>query len=286
MGRAIAANLLKGGHRVTVWNRTAAAAEPLRGQGAQLAATPQDACRAEVVFSMLADDAALEQVFVQSGVLANMQPGTIHVNMATVSIAAARRLQAVHAEHGVAYVAAPVMGRPDMAAAAKLTLLAAGPATSIKTIQPLFDLIGQKTVMLGEEPYRANAMKLTVNFMLTAAVETLAEAGALANAYGIGTDTLVDLVSNSIFPGPVYAGYGALMAKSSYEPAGFKARLGLKDVRLAQAAARDVGVSLPLSDVVAHNLESAVEQGVGEHDLAVLGKVALSRTKAESTNKG
>jgi 3-hydroxyisobutyrate dehydrogenase len=279
MGRAMVANLLKGGHEVIVWNRTAATAQPLREQGARLAATPPDACRAGVVFSMLADDDAIEQVLVAGKALAAMQPGTIHVNMATVSVAAARRLETLHAEHKVGYVAAPVMGRPDMAAAAKLTLLAAGPASHVQAVQPLFDLMGQKTVYLGEAPYRANAMKLTVNFMLTSAVETLAEAGALANAYGIETGTLVDLVSNSIFPGPVYAGYGAMMAKAAYEPAGFRARLGLKDVKLAQAAAHEAGAPLPLADVVAGRLQAAVEAGVGEHDLAVLGQVALANSR-------
>jgi 3-hydroxyisobutyrate dehydrogenase len=279
MGRAIAANLLKGGHTLTVWNRSARAAEPLREQGARIAGDAAEACDAEVVISMLADDQAVAQVFLDSGVLARMDKHTVHMNMATVSLSGARRLADAHAALGVGYVAAPVMGRPDAAAAAKLTLLVAGAPDRVRVVEPLFGLIGHKTVMLGESPYRANAMKLTVNFVLASAVEALAEGAALANAYDIGTDTLVDLLSSTILPGPVYAGYGGLMAKGSYEPAAFKARLGLKDVALAQEAARDAGALLPMARVVAGSLHEAIEQGVGEHDLAVLGQIALNRNK-------
>jgi 3-hydroxyisobutyrate dehydrogenase len=279
MGRAIAANLLKGGHTVTVWNRSPQAAAPLGELGAQLAAEPGGACGGDVVFSMLADDQALTQVFLDGGALARMGPRTVHVNMATISIPAAQRLADAHAAQGAGYVAAPVMGRPDSAAAAKLTLLVAGAAARIEQVAPLFELIAHKTVMLGEEPYRANALKLTVNFILASAVEALAEGAALAQAYDIGTDTLVDLITSTILPGPIYAGYGGLMAKARYEPAGFRARLALKDVLLAQDAARDARATLPMSDVVAESLRSAIEQGVGDHDLAVLGRVALARNR-------
>jgi 3-hydroxyisobutyrate dehydrogenase len=279
MGRAIAANLLKGGHTVTVWNRSAQAAAPLQELGARLAAAPADACSGDAVFSMLADDQAVTQVFLEGGALACMAPRTVHVNMATISIPAAQRLADAHAAQGVGYVAAPVMGRPDSAAAAKLTLLVAGAADRIETVAPLFELISHKTVMLGEMPYRANALKLTVNFILASAVEALAEGAALAHAYDIGTDTLVDLITSTILPGPIYTGYGGLMAKARYEPAGFRARLALKDVQLAQDAARDAGATLPLSDVVAASLRSAIDLGVGDHDLAVLGQVALERNR-------
>ncbi|ARP90027.1 oxidoreductase [Bordetella genomosp. 9] len=278
MGRAIAANLLKAGHTVTVWNRSADAAAPLAGQGARIARDPAQACANPVVFSMLADDRAVEQVFLEGGALAGMDATAVHVNMATISIPAAKRLAQAHDARGVGYVAAPVMGRPDSAAAAKLTLLAAGAPDRMRTVAPLFDAIGQKTVMLGDAPYRANAMKLAVNFMLASAVEALAESAALAKAYGIETDTLVTLIGGTLFPGPVYSGYGALMAKGEYQPAGFKASLGLKDVGLAQQAAREAGAALPLGEVVAARLRAAVEQGLGEHDLAVLGQVALSRS--------
>ncbi|OZI61488.1 NAD(P)-dependent oxidoreductase [Bordetella genomosp. 11] len=281
MGRAIAANLIKGGHTLTVWNRSAQAAAPLRELGARVADNAAQACEADVVFSMLADDRSVEQVFLDGGALSRMRKGTVHVNMATISIPAARRLADAHAAQGVGYVAAPVMGRPDAAAAAKLTLLVAGEAGAVRIAEPLFGLVGHKTVMLGDAPYTANAMKLTVNFILTSAVEALAEGAALANAYGIGTGTLVDLLTSTILPGPVHTGYGALMTKGSYEPASFRARLGLKDVSLAQEAAREAGASLPLADVVAASMREAIDQGLGDHDLAVLGQVALNRNKRQ-----
>lgn len=277
MGRAIATNLIKGGHTVTVWNRSPQAAAPLHELGARVASEPGQACEADVVFSMLADDQAVTQVFLDGGLLPRMDKRAVHVNMATISVPAARQLADAHTAQGVGYVAAPVMGRPDSAAAAKLTLLVAGAADRVQPLTPLFELISHKTVMLGEAPYRANAMKLTVNFILASAVEALAEGAALAQAYDIGTDTLVDLITSTILPGPIYSGYGGLMAKARYEPAGFKARLALKDVLLAQEAARDVQAALPLSDVVAASLRGAVEQGRGDHDLAVLGQVALDR---------
>jgi 3-hydroxyisobutyrate dehydrogenase len=277
MGRAIATNLIKGGHTVTVWNRSPQAAAPLHELGARVASEPGQACEADVVFSMLADDQAVTQVFLDGGLLPRMDKRAVHVNMATISVPAARQLADAHTAQGVGYVAAPVMGRPDSAAAAKLTLLVAGAADRVQPLAPLFELISHKTVMLGEAPYRANAMKLTVNFILASAVEALAEGAALAQAYDIGTDTLVDLITSTILPGPIYSGYGGLMAKARYEPAGFKARLALKDVLLAQEAARDVQAALPLSNVVAASLRGAVEQGRGDHDLAVLGQVALDR---------
>jgi 3-hydroxyisobutyrate dehydrogenase len=279
MGRAIAANLLKGGHTVTVWNRSPEAAAPLRELGARVAGDAPQACEADVVFSMLADDQSVAQVFLEHGALARMSKNAVHVNMATISIPAARRLADAHAAQGVGYVAAPVMGRPDAAAAAKLTLLVAGKSDAIQAVEPLFGLIGHKTVMLGDDPSTANAMKLTVNFILTSAVETLAEGAALANAYNIGTGTLVDLLTSTILPGPVFTGYGALMTKATYQPASFRARLGLKDVSLAQEAAREAGASLPLADVVAASMREAIDQGLGDHDLAVLGQVALGRNK-------
>ncbi|CAM3736579.1 Oxidoreductase [Bordetella sputigena] len=279
MGRAIAANLIKGGHALTVWNRSPHAAAPLRELGARVAEDPSRACDADVVFSMLADDQAVAQVFLDDGALSRMRKGSVHVNMATISIPAARRLADAHGAQGIGYVAAPVMGRPDAAAAAKLTLLVAGKQDAIHIVEPLFPLVGHKTVMLGESPHTANAMKLTVNFILTSAVEALAEGTALAKAYGIDTGTVVDLLTSTILPGPLHTGYGALMTKGSYEPASFRARLGLKDVLLAQEAAREAGAALPLSEVVAASMREAVDQGLGDHDLAVLAQVALNRNK-------
>jgi 3-hydroxyisobutyrate dehydrogenase-like beta-hydroxyacid dehydrogenase len=277
MGSAMAANLLKGGHQLRVWNRSPAASAKLAGEGAEAVARPADAFDADVVFTMLADDQALRNILLDSGLLDRLAPPLIHVNMATISVAFAEQLAQRWKARGIAYVSAPVMGRPDAAAAAKLNILAAGPNEAIAAVQPLLALMGQKTWRFGEQAQQANVVKLTVNFMLASAVETLGEAAVLAGAHGIASQQLMDLITGSIFPGPVYQGYGTLIAQQRYEPAGFKAALGLKDLRLALAAAAAASVPLPVGSVVLDSLIDAVAHQEGEMDLAVLGQVAARR---------
>ncbi|MGF6752646.1 3-hydroxyisobutyrate dehydrogenase-like beta-hydroxyacid dehydrogenase [Paraburkholderia sp. GAS42] len=276
MGVAMVANILKAGHTVRVWNRSPERAQALAAAGAQVVATPAEAFAGDAVFSMLADDAALREV-VDSQLLEHAPRGLIHVNMATISVALAESLAHAHAERGLNYVAAPVLGRPDVAAAGKLTIVAAGPAEAIDLVQPVFDAIGQKTWRIGSLPQQANVMKLAVNFMLASAVETLGEASALLTGHGVATQDFLDVITNSIFPGPVYQGYGKMIAEQRYEPALFKARLGLKDVRLALAAADTVSTALPVASVVRDSLLDAVAHGEGEMDFAVLGKVSARR---------
>jgi 3-hydroxyisobutyrate dehydrogenase-like beta-hydroxyacid dehydrogenase len=277
MGSAMAANLLKGGHQLRVWNRSPAASAKLAGEGAEAVATPADAFDADVVFTMLADDQALRNILLDSGLLDRLAPPLIHVNMATISVAFAEELAQRWKARSIAYVSAPVMGRPDAAAAAKLNILAAGPDEAIAAVQPLLALMGQKTWRFGEQAQQANVVKLTVNFMLASAVETLGEAAVLAGAHGIASQQLMDLITGSIFPGPVYQGYGTLIAQQRYEPAGFKAALGLKDLRLALAAADAASVPLPVGSAVRDSLIDAVAHQEGEMDLAVLGQVAARR---------
>ncbi len=277
MGGLMAANLLHSGHALRVWNRSPAGAAKLVGLGAVAVATAAEAFDADVAFTMLADDRALRDILIDSFLLDRLAPPLIHVNMATVSVAFAEELADRWKSRGVAYVAAPVMGRPDAAAAAKLNILAAGPDAAIEAVQPLLTLMGQKVWRLGEQAQRANVAKLTVNFLLASAVETLGEATVLAGAYGIAAQQLIDLITGSILPGPVYQGYGALIAQQRYEPAGFKAELALKDVRLALAAADSVSVPLPVGSLVRDSLMDASAHKEGAMDLAVLGKVAARR---------
>jgi 3-hydroxyisobutyrate dehydrogenase-like beta-hydroxyacid dehydrogenase len=277
MGSAMAANLLKGGHQLRVWNRSPAASAKFAGKGAEAVATPAEAFDADVVFTMLADDEALREILLDSGLLDRLAPPLIHVNMATISVAFAEELARRWKARDVAYVSAPVMGRPDAAAAARLNILAAGPDEAIEAVQPLLALMGQKTWRFGEQAQRANVAKLTVNFMLASAVETLGEATVLAGAHGIAPQQFLALITGSIFPGPVYQGYGTLIAQQRYEPAGFKAALGLKDLRLALAAADAASVPLPVGSAVRDSLIDAVAHQEGEMDLAVLGQVAARR---------
>jgi 3-hydroxyisobutyrate dehydrogenase-like beta-hydroxyacid dehydrogenase len=277
MGRPMAGNLLKGGHSLSVWNRSPGAARTLGAAGAQVATHAAEAFAAEVVFVMLADDQALRDVLLDSGLVDRLEAPLTIVNMATISVDFAEELAGRCTAADIAYVSAPVMGRPDAAAAAKLNILAAGPSAAIDAVESLFQLMGQKTWRLGDHAPTANAMKLTINFMLASAVETLGEAMALANGHGIRPDELLTLITSTVFPGPVYQGYGALMAAGRFEPAAFKAALGLKDVRLALAAAEAAAVPLPVASAVRDALIDAVAHGEGQMDLAVLGKVAARR---------
>ncbi|WP_233851633.1 NAD(P)-dependent oxidoreductase [Paraburkholderia sp. HD33-4] len=276
MGAAMVANILKAGHQVRVWNRSPEKAQPLAGLGAQIVATPAEAFAGDAVFSMLADDAALREVITAS-LLEHAPRGLIHANMATISVTLAEELATAHASRGVHYVAAPVLGRPDVAAAGKLTIVAGGPAESIDRIQPIFDALGQKTWRIGSLPQQANVMKLAANFMLGAAIETLGEASALVTGHGVAMQDFLDVITSGLFPGPVYSGYGKLIAEQRFEPALFKARLGLKDVRLALAAADAVTTPMPVASVVRDSLIEAIAHGDGEKDFAVLGQVAARR---------
>ncbi|CAK1267913.1 dehydrogenase [Burkholderia pseudomallei] len=266
MGSAIAGNLLKAGHRVRVWNRSAERVAPLVALGAQQVATVADAFAGDAVFSMLADDAAARDVF-DAALLEQAPRGLIHVNMATISVALAEQLAHAHAQRAIHYVAA----------AARLTIIAAGPAEAIDRMQPAFDAIGQRTWRLGSLPQHANAVKIAANFTIASAIETMGEAGALLAAHGVAMNDYLDVITNSVFPGPVYQGYGAMIAESRYEPALFKARLGLKDVRLALEAGDALSVPLPVASVVRDSLIEAVAHGHGDKDFAVLGQVAARR---------
>jgi 3-hydroxyisobutyrate dehydrogenase-like beta-hydroxyacid dehydrogenase len=276
MGAAMVANMLKGGHQVRVWNRSPERAEVLAAAGAKVVASPAEAFSGDAVFSMLADDAALRAV-IDAALLEHAPRGLIHVNMATISVALAEELAHAHATRGLNYVAAPVLGRPDVAAAGKLTIVAAGPAEAIDRVQPVLDVIGQKTWRIGSLPQQANVMKLAANFMIASAVETMGEAASLLTGHGVGMQDFLDVITSGAFPGPVYSGYGKMIAEQRYEPALFKARLGLKDVRLALAAADAVSVPMPVASVARDSLIDAIAHGDGEKDFAVLGQVSARR---------
>ena len=273
MGHHMAANLLKSGQPVHVWNRGPGPVEALAAKGAKAAATPAECGIADVVFSMLADDAATRAVLVDGGVLDAMAPGSIHVNMATVSVAFAREMAALHLDKGIGYVAAPVLGRVDVAEAGKLNILAGGADELIARVQPLFDLMGQRTWRFGAAPEQANAIKLACNLMLACAIEATGEGTALARAHGVPAENFIDLITSTLFAGsPVYKGYGGMIARQTYTPAGFRLSLGQKDVRLAVEAGRGKGLPLAFGDALQATLQEAVDAGDADLDLAALGK--------------
>lgn len=283
MGGPMARNLLKAGHEVAVYNRTRSRAEPLAEGGARVADTPADAVAgAEGAITVLSDDAAVEAVtFGEDGVLAGLDAGAVHVSMSTIGLGMSRRLARAHAERDQGYVSAPVFGRPQAAESADLWIVAAGPATSIERVRPLFDAMGQGVIEAGEDVARSNVMKLAGNFLLAGAIEGMAEAFTLVKKHGIEPAEFLETINGRLFRSPIYAAYGGLIARGEYEPAGFKLRHGLKDVRLALEAAEEVAVPLPLASLVRDRFLSGVARGWGEIDWAGLGRVS-----AESAGLG
>ena len=284
MGAAMVANILKAGHQVRVWNRSPERVRSLADAGARIVATPAEAFAGDAVFSMLADDTALREVITAS-LLEHAPRGLIHVNMATISVSLAEELATAHASRGVHYVAAPVMGRPDVAAAGKLTIVAGGPAESIDRVQPIFDAIGQKTWPLGAEPHQANVAKLAMNFLLASAIEAMAEATTLAERYQVDPAKLTEVMTGTLFAAPAYAIYGKLIVEGEFKP-GFKLTLGLKDVRLALAAGEAAGVPLPFASVVRDNLVDAIGHGDADKDWSAVSLVARRRAGLPSKTGG
>jgi len=248
MGSGIAKNLLLNGHRVTVYNRTAERAEALQSQGAQVAASVAEACASGVVLTMLSDDAALESVvYGEKGLLASLPRGGLHISQSTISVALSDRLAADHAKAGHQFVAAPVFGRPEAAAAGSLVVVAAGPAEAIERAKPLFSAMGPRLAIFGEKPSLANVVKLSGNFLLSSVLESFAEAMAFARKQGIDMRALYDLFIATLFSSPVYKMYGGLIVAGKYEPAGFATKLGFKDVRLVLQAADAAAVLMPVA---------------------------------------
>ncbi|MGY3039337.1 3-hydroxyisobutyrate dehydrogenase-like beta-hydroxyacid dehydrogenase [Rhodanobacter sp. TND4EL1] len=277
MGSAMASNLVVAGHSVTVWNRSEAACAPLASLGAKVASTPDRAAQGEVLCSMLANDQAVREVFFDQGLIDAMDRGMVHVNHATISVALARELAQAHAERGLDYVAAPVFGRPDMAAAAKLNILAAGKSSAIERVQPLLQAMGSKVWPMGDAPERANVAKIAGNFMLASAIESMAEATALTRAYGVSAADFLDVMTQTLFAAPAYQGYGKLIAEGRYKPAGFALPLGFKDVGLAQAAGEAARVPLPFAGVLRDAMLEALAAGDAELDWSALALVAARR---------
>jgi 3-hydroxyisobutyrate dehydrogenase-like beta-hydroxyacid dehydrogenase len=281
MGQGMAANLVKAGHRVRVWNRSRGPVDSLVRQGAHGVATAREAFSGDAVLSMLPADDVVRSVIVDGGLVATAPRGLVHVNLATISIALARELAELHEAHGIGYVAAPVFGRPDVAAAGKLYVVAAGDPAAIARVQPLLDAIGQQTAFVGIEPHRANVVKLAGNFMIVAAIETMGEAAAMAEGYGVAPADLLGVLTNTVFNAPVYKNYAGIIAAQRYEPAGFKLTLGLKDVRLALEAGEAVHAPLPFASVVRDNLLDAISHGQSDQDWSSIAEVARRRAGHE-----
>jgi len=276
MGSAMARNLLRAGHDLAVYNRTRRAADPLEKDGARVAGSAREAAvGAEVLVTMLADDAAVEAViFGDRGAIEGLARGAVHASMSTISHALSRRLAAEHGTRGQLYVAAPVFGRPEAAAAAKLTIVAAGPADAIERCRPLFDAMSQAVEVLGDDPPKANIVKIGGNFLLASAIETLGEAFALVRKHGIDPARFLGIVNGRLVRSPVYENYGTIIAQERFQPPGFKLRHGLKDTRLALAAGDEVDAPLPIAGLLHDHYLSAMAWGWADIDWAGLAKVS------------
>jgi 3-hydroxyisobutyrate dehydrogenase-like beta-hydroxyacid dehydrogenase len=274
MGTGMVRRLLSAGHAVTVYNRTAAKAQPLAAEGASVAASVADASRGDAVVTMLADDAVVEHaVFDPAGVVGHLREGAVHISSSTISVSLAQRLAAAHAAVGQHFVSAPVFGRPDAAAAGRLFVVAAGPPAAVTLATPVFEAIGKSTFVVSDRADAANVVKLCGNFMIACAIEMLGEAIALAAKSGVDQSTFVDVMTSTLFDAPVFKTYGALIANRRFEPAGFEAPLGLKDVRLALAAGEEARVPMPFASVLRDRFLALLAHGGDRLDWSAIGRL-------------
>jgi 3-hydroxyisobutyrate dehydrogenase-like beta-hydroxyacid dehydrogenase len=281
MGGAMAANILKAGNTLTVWNRSTGKANDLVAAGAGVVGTPGELAGCEAIVAMLANDEATRHSIVTSGLLAALPKTAVIVNCATISIELARELATACADRGIDYVAAPVLGRPNVAAEGKLNVIAGGTAKAVARVQTLLDAIGQKTWHVSSDPVQANVAKIGANFLIASAIGAMGEAFAIAEGNGLDPRELYELVTNTLFAAPVYKNYGAQILDKRFEPAGFQLRLGRKDVGLAQSAGRSGHAKLPLADALAKVFEAAIDAGDGDKDWSA---IALQSTSGASRN--
>lgn len=275
MGTGIAKSLLRAGHRLKVYNRTPGRAEALVRDGAVLASSLAEACRGDIVMTMLADDAAVEAVaFGEGGIAATLKPGAVHVSLSTISVALSERLTTEHGRLGQEFVAAPVFGRPDAAETARLAVVAAGKPKAMERCKPLLEAMGPKLLVAGERPAIANVIKIIGNFLLGSVIESLSEAFALGRKSGVDEEQLFEFLTTALFPTPVYRNYGEAILRRRFEPAGFTASLGLKDIRLALAAGEAQSVPMPIASVIRDRYLTAIARGNAERDWSVLGRIA------------
>jgi 3-hydroxyisobutyrate dehydrogenase-like beta-hydroxyacid dehydrogenase len=275
MGRGMAGNLLKAGHEVTVYNRSPGKAGDLVAQGAREAASIAEACGGDAVMTMLADDRAAAAVALgDDGIVAHLAKSAIHISSSTISVELSARLTEAHARAGQRFVAAPVFGRPDAAAAAKLFVVAGGAEAALQDCAAVFEAIGQRVFVLGQKPSDANLVKLSGNFLIAAVIETLGEAMALVGKAGVDPHAYLDMLTSTLFTAPVYKTYGGLIAGGQFEPAGFAAPLGQKDIRLTLAAAEALQVPMPVASLLRDRFLTLMAQGGERLDWSAIGALA------------
>jgi 3-hydroxyisobutyrate dehydrogenase-like beta-hydroxyacid dehydrogenase len=275
MGQAMAHNLLKAGHRVCVYNRTRNRAEELRDEGAEVADSPASACKGDIVITMLADDDAVEEIVLGSGgVIRALRENAVHLSMSTITVGFSEVLTEAHHAAGQHFVAAPVFGRPEAAAAVRLFIVAAGEAEPLDRCRPLFDDLGHKTFVVDRFPPKANLVKLSGNFLVASVIECLGEAVTLIRKAGIDPTRFLGILLGSLFAAPVYETYGELILEARYRPAGFTMPLGLKDMRGVLAAAEAKNVAMPVASLLRDHFITAIARGKADLDWSALARLA------------
>ena len=274
MGQAMAQRVLDAGHELAVYNRTADKAATLRAAGAMVADSIASVSQGrEAVITMLADDHALEAVILgEGGVMEALAPGAIHIAMGTYGVDLIRKLTSLHAEAEQFLVAAPVLGRPDAAAAGQLGIVAAGDPAALARCRPLFEAIGKRIFEAGSEPVSATAIKITNNFVLGCAIQAMGEAFSVTRKYGVAPQVLYEVLTEGLFSAPVYKNYGKIIVDQDYDNVGFTSVLALKDANLMLAAADAARVPMPSAGLLHDRLLSAIAHGDGERDWAVIAR--------------
>ena len=288
MGRGMASRLIDSGHQLTVWNRTRAVAEAFAARGALVADSPAQTLAAEVVITMLADDASVETVWISSGMLQQIPANTVHLNMASVSLRMGRRLDELHHAHGSPYISAPVFGRPEFGTRGELDIIAAGAPAAIALCEPLFKVLGRRWFNVAAEAPKANAVKVARNFLLGTIIESLGEAQSLIEKAGVDPRVFFDIITSTNMNAPAFKSYGSMMLDNPPNPT-FPLTLGLKDIELALQTARDLGVAMPTAELLRAQHWAAIAAGYGDRDWAALGTYvmdsAAGRNNAKSDGK-
>ena len=286
MGRPMARNIAGAGHLVTAFNRTPERADEIRDILTVASSVASAVGERKVVVTMLSDDEAVQEVVfgrpdetgqLTPGILAALAEGGVHLSMSTISPALSRRLAEAHRGAAQGFVAAPVFGRPEAAEARRLWVVAAGPPEEVARCRPIIDAVGAGVTVVGEEPWQANVVKLAGNFTLAAMIETLGEAFALARRSGVDAKLFLDVINSALYKSAVYEGYGTLIAEERFHPPGFTLSLGLKDIRLALAAADEVGVPMPLGSLLHDHMLGLASTGGADLDWSAFARLAAER---------
>jgi len=272
MGRGMAANLLKAGYDVTVWNRTKDKTEPLVKEGARAADTPADAVReAELILYCLSNDEAVRAtVFGQDGVLAGVKEGQIAADMSTVHPDLSLEEAAAYAERGAQFLDAPVFGSKNEAANAGLWIVVGGEREVFDKVKPVFEHLSETVHYMGGTG-KGTAMKLVGNAVVAMQLEALGEAMILATKAGLNPEDVLGVLHVTDFKSPIFDGVGGALIKRDFSTS-FALKHMLKDANLISRFAEDLNVPIPAVAAVRETIKAAVNQGWGEENASALIK--------------